>query len=157
MSTTPENYLRSLAVVLLAQCAGKKSNRYVYASELIARSPSVALCYAAGDGRERFGLKQDFLLGSSSTLIQADVPATSKKGAIGMKHLLEDAAFLAPSLVEADATDEEDALHSRKTANEPPARSKSGGAASCPSANTSRAKDSPSTAPPSRSARPWMN
>ena len=49
----------SLAVVLLASVADKQANRYVYASELIVRSPSVALAFAACDGGERFGLRED--------------------------------------------------------------------------------------------------
>jgi len=108
IATTPEHYLRSLAVILIADVLDKHTNRYVYASDLIARSPSVALGYAAGDGRDRRGLKQDFLREFLKYLVQADVPATSKKGAVGMKHLLEHAAFLAPSLVEEESPEDED-------------------------------------------------
>ncbi len=94
--TTDVTYLRSLAVILLADVLDKKTNTYVYASDLIKRSPSVALTYAAGDGRERFGLKPEFLREFLKYLVHADIPATSKRGAVGMKQLLKDAAFLAP-------------------------------------------------------------
>jgi hypothetical protein len=124
VATTPENYLRSLAVILLADALSKdkQANRYVYASELLSRSPSVALSYAAGDGRDRFGLKQDFLREFLKYLVQAKVPVTSKKGAVDMKHLLEDAAFLAPSLVDAETTEEEDALALEDEPEEPTVR-----------------------------------
>jgi hypothetical protein len=117
--TTPKNYIRSLAVILLTSVLDKKSNKYVYADDLITRSPSVALSYAAGDGRDRFGLKEDFLSEFLRYLIQADVPATSKRGAIGMKHLLEDAAFLAPSFVDSDEPKDEDTLSPEDEPEEP--------------------------------------
>jgi hypothetical protein len=117
--TNPKNYLRSLAVILLAHVLDKKSNKYVYSDDLIARSPSVALSYAAGDGRDRFGLKEDFLWEFLKYLIQADVPATSKRGAVGMKHLLEDAALLAPSLVDSEESKDEDALSLEDEPEEP--------------------------------------
>lgn len=106
--TTAENYLRSLAVILLADVVDKQSNRYVFASELLSRSPSIALSYAAGDGRDRFGLRLELLSEFVKYLVQANVPVTSKKGDVGMKHLLEDAAFLAPSLIGAAPTDEDE-------------------------------------------------
>src|SRR5262249_12378152 len=56
VSTTSENYLRSLAVILLAQTVDKQANRFIYASELLSRSPSVALTYAAGVGRDRYSM-----------------------------------------------------------------------------------------------------
>jgi len=120
--TTPQNYLRSLAVILLADVLDKKTNTYVYASELIARWPSVALSYAAGDGRDRFGLKQEFLREFLKYMIQANVPATSKRGAVGMRQLLDDAAFLAPSLVDAEEPESEDALALEDEPEEPAGR-----------------------------------
>jgi hypothetical protein len=108
--TTPENYLRSLAVVLLASVVDKTANRFVFASELIERSPAVALSYAAGDGRDRFGLKAEFLAKYLEYVVQANVRVTSQKGDVGMKGLLKDAAFLAPSLVDAAPDADEDAL-----------------------------------------------
>ncbi len=120
--TDDPSYLRSLAVILLADVLDKKTNAYVYASQLIARSPSVALSYAAGDGRDRFGLKPEFLWEFLKYLIRANVPATSKRGAVGMKHLLEDAAFLAPSLVDAGEPEDEDTLALEDEPEEPAGR-----------------------------------
>jgi hypothetical protein len=119
MATIEENYLRSLAVVLLAGQVDKKSNRYVYAAELLERSPSVALAFAAGDGRERFGLKQELLHTFLEYLMRANVPITSKRGGIGMTNLLEDAAFLSPSLVEADKVPAEEVIELEDDEEEP--------------------------------------
>ncbi len=107
--TLPQNYLQSLAVILLADVLDKKTNRYVYASELMARSPSVALSHAVGDGRERRGLKTAFLREFLKHLVRPDVSAISKKGAVGMRRVLEHAALLAPSWVDADTPPGEDA------------------------------------------------
>lgn len=98
----PRSYLRSLAVVLLANIVDKKSNHYIFAAQLIDHSPSVALAHAAGDGRDKFGLRGDLMSNFLDYLIQADVPVTSQKGGIGMASLLADAALLAPSLVDAE-------------------------------------------------------
>ena len=150
--TTDENYLRSLAVVLLASVADKQANRYVYASELIARSPSVALAFAAGDGGERFGLREDLLASFLTYLIRANVPVTSKKGDVRMRHLLEDAAFLAPSFVEAEQAAEEDELQLDEDSEQPEKRARNDVAESGRSANIDatlpRAR-SRNTAPPS--------
>ena len=151
-----QSYLRSLAVILLAYVLDKQTNRYVYASDLIARSPSVALGYAVGDGRDRGGLKQDLLREFLKYLVQADLPITSKRGAIGMKHLLADAAFLAPSLVDEEGAEVEDAPRSKTNPTSPPAASRSGAAESGRTVSTRRA-NSPSTVLRSRSARPWTN
>ena len=120
--SAPQSYLRSLAVILLAYVLDKQTNRYVYASDLIARSPSVALGYAVGDGRDRGGLKQDLLREFLKYLVQADLPITSKRGAIGMKHLLADAAFLAPSLVDEEGAEVEDAPALEDDPDEPAGR-----------------------------------
>jgi hypothetical protein len=106
--TTETTYLRSLAVILLASVVDKKANRYVYSSELLERSPAVALTLAAGDGRDRFGLKKDFLRPFLAYLVQADVPVTTREGDVFMHHLLEDAAILAPSLVAAEQDNDAD-------------------------------------------------
>src|SRR5207302_220779 len=100
--------LRALAVILLANVVDKQSNRYVFASELLSRSPSVALTYAAGDGRDLFGLRPELLMEFLKYLVRANVPVTSKKGDVGMKHLLEDAAFLTPSWVDVEPTEQDE-------------------------------------------------
>ena len=55
-----------------------------------------------------------------------------------MRHLLEDAAFLAPSFVEAEQAAEEDDLQLDEDAEQPQTRRKSGGGACGHSANISR-------------------
>jgi hypothetical protein len=121
-------YLRSLAVVLLAsQLANQKAktaNRFVYASELIERSPSLALSFAAGDGRDRFGMRQSMLEKFLDYLVRADISVTSKKGEVGMKRLLEDAAFLTPLLVEDESQAAEDTVDIEGDEEAPPTKRK---------------------------------
>jgi len=107
---TPANYRQSLAVILLADQLDKSSNKFVYASELLSKSPSTALSYAAGDGRERFGMGKKLVPVFLEYLTKDNVYATSRRGGLTMKSLLQDAAFLAPSLIADEADGEEDNL-----------------------------------------------
>lgn len=95
--TSSEAYYRSLAVVLMAGSTGKKSNRHLFARDLLERAPAVAFASAlSADESNRPRMARDLLpyfiefLRNSGLFV-----ARWKGGSINMDGLLKDAAFLA--------------------------------------------------------------
>lgn len=95
--TSAQAYYSSLAAVLMAGCTGKKSNRYLFARQLLERAPAVALAAAFSESegnrprmaRDLLPFFVDFLRDSGL------VVARREGGNITMEGLLRDAAFLA--------------------------------------------------------------
>lgn len=102
ISTTEQNYYKSLATVLLRSTIGKKRG-YVFARDLLEKSPSVAIVYACqeseGDERKFLKLKEPFAKKFFEYLYKSGIVLWSSKGGeYKMENLLEDAAFFASGI-----------------------------------------------------------
>ncbi len=101
---TESDYLKSLAVVLLSS-AVDKMRKYLFAKDLIAKSPSVAVAYAGQEEKDRKG-NSYFRLSDESAekffeyIYTSNINLFRLNGGGGylMKNLLEDAVFFAEGI-----------------------------------------------------------
>jgi hypothetical protein len=98
--TTEQNYLKSLAVILLSSTIEKKK-RYIFAKDLLEKSPSVALTYISQENIDKKGgrwlrLKENLAKKFFEYLYKSEIVLFSQKGGeYKMENLLQDAAFFA--------------------------------------------------------------
>jgi len=92
------DYYKSLAVIILANFTGKKDKKFVFASELLEKSPSVAITYvgSAVEGgkirKEQVHRFFDFIYKSKIKLFETE------RGEYTMKDLLKHAAFFSEGI-----------------------------------------------------------
>jgi hypothetical protein len=93
-------YNRSLAVVFIANSTGKRSNRYLFAKNLLEQSPAVAIAQALGEeGGNSHPVRRELMPTFLNFLRDSDVTiARNAKGEYKMDALLEDAAFLSTTI-----------------------------------------------------------
>jgi hypothetical protein len=101
--TTQERYLKSLAIVLLSSTIERKRS-YLFAQDLLEKSPSIAISYLSQEymdkrGQKRLSLKEnlaerfvEFVYSSGIVLFPMN------GGEYKMKNLLQDAAFFAEGI-----------------------------------------------------------
>jgi len=97
--TIEQSYLNSLAVILLSSTIEKK-RRYLFAKDLLERSPSVAITYTASETKDKKGqthlrMKEELAKKFFSFLCKSEIILFKNGGEYQMKELLEDADFFA--------------------------------------------------------------
>jgi hypothetical protein len=94
--TTEGAYFNSLATILLAQAVQKRENKFLFARELIAKSPSVALRCASEEKKGKPVLGMEKLRKFYLFLYRGDAKIFEiNKEVYSMKNLLKDAVFFA--------------------------------------------------------------
>lgn len=95
--TTEENYYKSLATILLSSTIDKK-RRYIFAKDLLEKSPSVAITYGCQEEKGRMRLKKEFAKPFFRYLYNSGIILFMKGGEYKMKDLLNDAVFFATGI-----------------------------------------------------------
>ena len=91
--TTEQNYLKSLAVILLSSTIEKK-RKYLFARDLLEKSPSVVLTYVS-----QLRLNENLVKKFFEYLCKSGIILFSKNGGeYKMENLLQDAAFFAEGI-----------------------------------------------------------
>ena len=101
--TTENEYLKSLAVILLGSTIDKK-RRYLFSKDLLEKSPSIAIVYASQENMNKKGqrwlrLNEDSALKLFEHIFKSGIVLYSINGGeYKMENLLKDAAFFAEGI-----------------------------------------------------------
>jgi len=97
--STEAEYYKSLAVIILANSTGKKSNKYIFAESLLEKSPSVAINYIAKSVEEGGKISKQSVEKFVEFIIKAEIILfTLNGGEYKMKDLLKDAAYFSENI-----------------------------------------------------------
>jgi len=96
--TIEGDYYKSLAVIILANFTGKKDKKFIFASELLEKSPSVAINFV-GSAVEGGKIKKDQVYRFFDFIYKSKIKLfETERGVYTMKDLLKHAAFFSEGI-----------------------------------------------------------
>lgn len=97
--TVEGDYYKSLAVIILANFTGKTNKKYVFASELLEKSPSVAISFVGKAVEEGGKITQDQVIKFFDFIYKSQIKLfETERGDYTMKDLLKHAEFFAEGI-----------------------------------------------------------